>query len=58
MRIQKYKELLKKNYYNSKKIKEIAKQLEISDFIVKSRLYRIRKKLKKELERQGYSYGE
>lgn len=45
-------------YYNSKKIKEIAKQLGISDFIVKSRLYRIRKKLKKELERQGYSYGE
>ena len=45
-------------YYNSKKIKEIAKQLEISEFIVKSRLHRIRKKLKKELERQGYSYGE
>ncbi len=45
-------------YYNSKKIKEIANQLEISEFIVKSRLYRTRKKLKKELERQGYSYGE
>lgn len=43
-------------YYNSKKIKEISTELETSEFIVKSRLYRIRKKLKKELERQGYSY--
>ena len=43
-------------YYNSKKIKEIANQLEISEIIVKSRLYRIRKKLKKELEGKGYSY--
>ena len=58
MRIQKYREVFILFYYNSKKIKEIAKQLGISDFIVKSRLYRIRKKLKKELERQGYSYGE
>lgn len=52
------KEIFTLFYYNSKKVKEIAKKLEISDFIVKSRLYRIRKKLKKELERQGYSYGE
>lgn len=43
-------------YYHSKKIKEISKQLNISEIIVKSRLSRIRKKLKKELEKRGYSY--
>ena len=40
------------------KITEISKKLNISEFNVKSRLYRIRKKLKKELEKGGYSYGE
>lgn len=43
-------------YYHSKKIKEISKQLNISEIKVKSRLSRIRKKLKKELEKKGYSY--
>lgn len=43
-------------YYNSKKIKEIGKKLKISEFAVKSRLYRIRRKIKRELEREGYSY--
>lgn len=42
-------------YYSSKKIKDISKILNISEFSVKSRLYRIRKKIKKELEKGGYS---
>lgn len=43
-------------YYHSMGIKEISKNLNISDKKVKSRLFRIRKKLKKELEKKGYSY--
>lgn len=43
-------------YYHSMGIKEISKNLNISDKKVKSRLFRIRKKLKKELEKRGYSY--
>lgn len=45
-------------YYCSKKICEISDILNISEFNVKSRLYRIRKKLKKELLRGGYSNEE
>lgn len=37
------------------KINEIANILNISEFNVKSRLYRIRKKIKKELLKGGYS---
>lgn len=44
-------------YYESKSIKEIANILEITEIKVKSRLSRIRKKLKKELEKRGYGYG-
>lgn len=40
-------------YYSSKSIKEIARQLNISEFNVKTRLYRIRKKMRKEIERGG-----
>ena len=36
-------------YYSSKSIKEISKELNISEFNVKTRLYRIRKKIKKEI---------
>ena len=43
-------------YYGSKSIKEISIILKISPIKVKSRLSRIRKKLKKELEKRGYSY--
>ena len=43
-------------YYSSRKIKEIANIMNIPEFKVKSRLYRIRKKLKEELEKGGYSY--
>lgn len=45
-------------YYNNKTIKEIAIILNVSEKKVKSRLFRIRKKLKKNLERKGYSYYE
>lgn len=41
-------------YYNSKKIKEISKTLNISESKVKTKLHRIRKKLRKELEKNGY----
>lgn len=44
-------------YYFSKSIKEISKQLDCSEFKIKSRLFRIRKKLKANLERGGYRYG-
>lgn len=44
-------------YYNSKGIKEIAKLLNINERKVKSRLFRIRRKLKLELEKRGYSNG-
>lgn len=40
-------------YYSSKSIKDIAKELNISEFNVTTRLYRIRKKLKKELKIGG-----
>ena len=43
-------------YYFSKSIKEISKQLDCSEFKIKSRLFRIRKKLKTNLERGGYRY--
>ena len=38
-------------YYSSMKINEIANILNVSEFNVKSRLYRIRKKIKKELQK-------
>jgi len=43
-------------YYNSKSIKDISKKVKLSELSVKSRLYRIRKNIKKELEKGGYSY--
>lgn len=43
-------------YYFSKSIKEISKDLNCSEFKIKSRLFRIRKKLKSNLERGGYRY--
>ncbi len=41
------KEIFKDFYYYSKSIKYIANKLKISEFNVKTRLYRIRKKIKK-----------
>ena len=48
------KEIFIMYYYNSKKIKEISKTLNISESKVKTKLHRIRKKLRKELEKNGY----
>ncbi len=42
-------------YYSSMKLKQIAEKMNVSEFNIKSRLYRVRKKLKKELEKGGYS---
>ena len=42
-------------YYNSKQMKEIAIELNITEKKVKSRLFRIRRKLKRKLEEGGYS---
>lgn len=44
-------------YYSGKKIKEIAKELGITEFKVKTKLHRIRKKIKKDLCEGGYEYG-
>lgn len=44
-------------YYNSKMIKDIANILNITENKVKSRLFRIRRKIKKGLEKRGYSYN-
>ena len=44
-------------YYNQKKIKEIAKQLKISEPKVKIILHRARKCIKKNLKERGYNYG-
>lgn len=50
------KEIFTYYYYYSNAIKEISGKLEISERKVKSRLFRIRKKLKKVLEKRGYGY--
>lgn len=42
-------------YYSSMKISEISKVLNISNFNVKMKLYRIRNKIKKEFSKGGYS---
>ena len=44
-------------YYEQRKVKEISKILNISEAKVKTRLHRIRKKLRKELKEGGYGYG-
>ena len=43
-------------YYNSKKIKDIAKELHISESQVKVTLHRIRKKIRKNLKKGGYDF--
>ena len=43
-------------YYNQKKIKEIAKSLNISEAKVKIILHRVRKCIKKKLKERGYDY--
>ena len=48
--------IFKLYYYSGRKIREIAKIMNISEFSVKSKLHRMRKKLKKDLEKGGYRY--
>jgi len=45
-------------YYKGKKSKDIAIELKISESKVNTKLHRIRNRLKKELEKRGYHYGE
>lgn len=51
---EKDRKIFKLFYYYNKKSKEIAKILETNDLIIRSRLHRIRKKLSKRLEENGY----
>lgn len=44
-------------YYNAKSIKDIANILNITENKIKSRLFRIRRKIKRGLEKRGYSYN-
>lgn len=44
-------------YYDSKTIRQISAMYNYSESKVKMTLHRIRKKIKKELEKGGYSYG-
>lgn len=41
-------------YYYDRSIKDISVIMKLSEFSIKSKLYRIRKKIKKELEKGGY----
>lgn len=43
-------------YYYSRKIKEIAIEFNISESKVKTKLHRLRNRIKKVLEKRGYSY--
>lgn len=47
-------EIINSFYYSSMSIKDIAKKLNISELNVKTRLHRIRKKIKKELNSGGF----
>jgi RNA polymerase sigma-70 factor (ECF subfamily) len=47
------REIIKLFYYYSKSIKDIAKTLNISEINVKTKLHRIRRKIRKELEKGG-----
>ena len=44
-------------YYNSKSVKEIAKELNFSTSNIKTILHRVRNKIKRNLEDGGYGYG-
>ena len=45
-------------YYESKKIKEIAENMKLSQSKVKVILHRVRKEIRKNLKEGGYGYGE
>ena len=44
-------------YYKSRKIKEISKELKISESKTKIVLHRLRKTVKKKIKEGGYDYG-
>lgn len=46
--------IVKMFYYSAKSIKDIAKELKTSEANVKTRLHRIRKKIKQELKKGGF----
>ena len=48
-------EIFELYYYSSMKYNEISNVLNISEFTIKSKLFRIRKKIRKELLKGGYS---
>lgn len=50
-------EIFRAFYYKDMSIKQISKRMKLSEFSVKSRLYRIRKKLRKDLKEGGYGNG-
>lgn len=43
-------------YYGNKKSKEIAKEMNMNEITVRSKLHRIKKQIKKDLIKGGYSY--
>lgn len=51
------KQIFELYYYNNKPTKEIANIMKTKDLNIRSRLHRIKKKLQKELEVNGYGYG-
>ena len=46
--------IIKMFYYSNKSIKDIAKELKITEVNVKTKLHRIRKKIKQELKKGGF----
>ena len=50
------KEIFTMYYYEEKNIKEISKICNMSESKIKSKLFRVRRKLKKALKERGYSY--
>lgn len=50
------KKIFRLFYYNNKKSKEIAKELNMNEITVRSRLHRIKKQIKNDLNLGGYSY--
>lgn len=47
-------EIIKMFYYSNKSIKDIAKELKISEVNVKTKLHRMRKKIRQELRKGGF----
>lgn len=50
------RKIFKLFYYGNKKTKEIAKEMNMNEITVRSRLHRIKKQIKKDLTFGGYSY--